>query len=57
MVTDQYLAKKKNNFIGYLGENKNKPFSMILPKVNAYVKSYDGKTEQMHFFIEDKVFF
>ena len=30
---------------------------MILPKVNAYVKSYEGKTEQMYFFIEDKVFF
>ena len=25
----------------------------MLPKTNAYVKSYDGQTKWMYFFIED----
>ena len=27
-------------FIGYLGKYKTKPFSIILPRINAYVKRY-----------------
>ena len=46
-------AKNYKYFVGYLYENKSKPFSTILPKTNAYVKSYDSETKWMHFFIED----
>ena len=34
-------------------ENKTKPFSIILRKVNAYVRSYNSETEWMYFFIDD----
>ena len=33
--------------------NKVKPLNIILPKTSAYVKSYDGQTKWMHFFVED----
>ena len=32
-----------------------KPLHIILPKTNAYVKSYDGQTKWMCFLIEDDV--
>ena len=41
--------KSYKYFIGYLDKNKNKPFSIILPKMNTYVKGYDGKTKWMYF--------
>ena len=36
-------------FIGYL----YKPLHIMLPKTNAYVKSYDEQTKRMFFLIED----
>ena len=33
--------------------NKVKPLHIMLPKMNAYVKSYDGQTKWMYFLIED----
>ena len=32
---------------------KIKPFSIVLPKTSAYVKSYDGKTKWMYFLNEN----
>ena len=41
-------------FIGYLYDNhKVKPLHIMLLKTSAYVKSYDGQTKWMYFFIED----
>ena len=41
-------------FIGYLYNNpKLKRLHIMLPKTNAYVKSYDRQTKWMYFFIED----
>ena len=40
--------------VGSLDESKSKTFSIILPKANAYVKSYDGETKFMYFSIEDE---
>ena len=51
-----FLWRKKNfkYFIGYLHDgNKVKPLNIMLPKVSAYVKSYDGQTKWMYFLIED----
>ena len=33
---------------------KIKPFSIVLPKTRAYVKSYNGETKWMYFLIEDE---
>ena len=33
--------------------NKVKPLNIILPKRSTYVKSYDGQTKWVYFFIED----
>ena len=30
-----------------------KPLHIMLPKINRYVKSYDGQTKWMYFLIED----
>ena len=32
---------------------KIKPLNIMLPKTDAYVKSYDGKTKWTYFLIED----
>ena len=46
--------KNYQYFIGYLyNGNKVKPLNKMLPKTNAYVKSCDGQTKRMFFFIED----
>ena len=46
--------KNYNYFIGYLyNDYKVKPLDIMLPKINAYVKSYDAKTKWMYFLIED----
>ena len=34
-------------------DHKVKPLHIILPKTNAYVKSYDGETKWIYFLIED----
>ena len=38
--------------IGYLDENKVKPFTIILPKLN--VESYEGETKWMYILTEDE---
>ena len=41
-------------FIGYFyNDHEVKPLHIMLPKTNAYVKSYDGQTKWMYFLIED----
>ena len=40
--------------IGYFyNDHEVKPLHIMLPKTNAYVKSYDGQTKWMYFLIED----
>ena len=34
-------------------DNKVKPLNTMLPKTNAYLKRYDGKTKWIWFLIED----
>ena len=34
-------------------DNKVKPLHIMLPKISAYVKSYDRHTKLIHFLIED----
>ena len=41
-------------FVGYFDEDKIKTFSIILPKPNAYVKSYNAETKWMYFSNEDE---
>ena len=36
--------KKHKYFLGYIDTYKMKPFSIILPKTSAYIKSYDSGT-------------
>ena len=41
-------------FIGYIDDGyKIKPFSVILPKISAHIKSYDSETRWMYLLIED----
>ena len=53
-ISDKVTSGEKNYkyFICYMDDDcKTKPFSIILPKMSTYVKSYDGKTKWMHFLI------
>ena len=34
-------------------DDKVKPLNITLPKISAYVKSYDGQSKRMYFLIED----
>ena len=44
-------------FIGYEDDDhKIKPLRIKLPKPSAYVKSYDGETKWMYFFIENDAY-
>ena len=44
----------KKYFVGYLyNDNRVKPLHTMLPKTSTYVKSYDGQTKWVYFFIED----
>ena len=46
--------KNYKNFIGYLyNGNKVKQLNTMLPKISAYVKSYDGQTKWIYILIED----
>ena len=39
-------------FTGYFhNDNKFRPLHIMLPKISAYVKSYDGRTKWMYFLI------
>ena len=41
-------------YIGYLyNDDKVNPLHIMLPKTTTYVKSYDGKTKWMYFFIKN----
>ena len=58
-VSKKIFFGEKNNkyFIGYLfNGNKVKPFSIMLPKTSAYVKSYDGQTKWMYCLTKDDDF-
>ena len=47
-----FSEKKYKYFIGYLyNDNKAKALHIMLPKTSTYVKSYDGQTKWMYFFI------
>ena len=46
--------KNYKYFVGYLDDDyKIKPLHIMLPKTSAHVKSYDGQTKWMYFFIKD----
>ena len=47
LVSDKISYDEKNYgfFVGYVDKNKIKLFSIILPKTNTYVKSYDAETK------------
>ena len=52
LVSNRNYFGQKNYkfFIGYLyNGTKVKPLYIMLPKTNANVKSYDGKTKWMYF--------
>ena len=56
LVSDKISFSETNYkyFIGYLYDNhKVKILNIMLPKISAYVKSYDGQTKWMYFLIED----
>ena len=56
LVSNKISFGEKNYkyFIGYLYNNsKVKPLHIMVPKTNAYVKSYVGQTKWMYFLIED----
>ena len=56
LVSNKISFGEKNYkyFFGYLyNGNKFKTLNIMLPKTNAYVKSYDGQTKWMYFLIED----
>ena len=57
VLVSNKISCGKNNykyFIGYLYVNyKIKPLHIMLPNTRVYVKSYDGQTKWMYFFIED----
>ena len=56
LVSNKISFGEKNYkyFIGYLyNGNKVKPLNIMLPKTSGYVKSCDGETKWMYFFVED----
>ena len=56
LVSNKISLCEKNYkyFIGYLySDNKVKPLHIMLPKRSPYVKSYDGQTKWMYYFIEE----
>ena len=58
LVTKKIFPGEKDYkyFTGYLYDDyKVKSLYKMLPKTNAYVKRYDGKTKRMYFSIEDDV--
>ena len=47
------MKKDYKYFNGYLyGDYKTKPLHIMLPKMNAYVKTYDSQAERMYFLTE-----
>ena len=47
--------KSYKYFIGYMYDDyKIKPLRIMLPKMNDYVRTYDGKNKWIYFLSEDK---
>ena len=56
LVSKKISSGEKNYkyFIGHLyNDYKLKTIHVILPKISAYVKSYNGRTKWMYFLIEN----
>ena len=57
VLVSSKISSGENNdkyFIGYLYDDyRIKSLHIMLPKTSAYVKSYEGQTNWMYFFIED----
>ena len=56
LVSSKISFGKKNYkyFVGYLyNGNKTEPLNIMLPKINTYVKIYDGQTKWIYFLNED----
>ena len=57
VLVSSKISSGENNdkyFIGYLYDDyRIKSLYIMLPKTSAYVKSYEGQTNWMYFFIED----
>ena len=49
-----YFGQKNYKyFIVYLyNDHKVKPFHIMLPKINAYVKGFDGQTKWIYFWLK-----
>ena len=55
LVSNKIYFDEKNckYFIGYLyNDKKVKPLNLMLPKISAYVKSYDGQSKWMFFLLK-----
>ena len=55
LVSNKIYFGEKNckYFIGYLHNDKKvKPLNLMLPKISAYVKSYDGQSKWMFFLLK-----
>ena len=56
LVSSKISFDRKNYkyFVGYLyNGNKIEPLNIMLPKINTYVKVYDGQTKWIYFLNED----
>ena len=54
LVSNKISSGGENYFISYLCDDyKVKSLHVMLSKMKAYVKSYDGQTKWMYFLIED----
>ena len=56
LVSSKISFGRKNYkyFVGYLyNGNKIEPLNIMLPKINTYVKVYDGQTKWIYFLNED----
>ena len=57
LVSNKISFGEKNlvkYFTSYLyNDNKVRPLHIMLPKTSVYVKSYDGQTKWMYFWIEN----
>lgn len=58
ILVSSMISSNEKNYkysISYKDDNnyKIKPLHIMLPKMSAYVKTYDGKTIWMNFFLKD----
>ena len=55
LVSNEISFGEKNYkyFPGYLhNDHKVKPLNIMLPKANVYIKSYNGQTKWMYFWLK-----